>query len=96
MSRVRKVCARLQFLLLKYEFNDFDNDCFEAVVLPSVVVPRGVDPIKRPIVSGLKASCFLSIAAHTHGSPSYDTVRPGLAVFMRDAMAYYAEHTLTK
>jgi DNA-binding transcriptional MerR regulator len=26
---------------------------------------------------------------------TYDTVRPGLAVFMRDAMAYYAEHTLT-
>jgi serine/threonine-protein kinase len=27
---------------------------------------------------------------------TYDKVRPGLAVFMRDAMAYYAEHTLTK
>ena len=28
--------------------------------------------------------------------PNYDKVRPGLADFMRDAMAYYAEHTLTK
>ena len=27
---------------------------------------------------------------------TYDKVRPGLAVFMRDAMAYYAEQTLTK
>jgi hypothetical protein len=27
---------------------------------------------------------------------TYDKVRPGLAVFMRDAMAYYAEHMLTK
>ena len=27
---------------------------------------------------------------------NYDKVRPGLADFMRDAMAYYAEHTLTK
>ncbi len=27
---------------------------------------------------------------------TYDKVRPGLAVFMRDAMAYYAEHTLAK
>jgi DNA-binding transcriptional MerR regulator len=27
---------------------------------------------------------------------TYDKVRPGLAAFMRDAMAYYAEHTLTK
>jgi hypothetical protein len=27
---------------------------------------------------------------------TYDKVRPGLAVFMRDAMAYYAEHSLTK
>ena len=27
---------------------------------------------------------------------TYDKVRPGLAVFMRDAMACNAEHTLTK
>jgi hypothetical protein len=27
---------------------------------------------------------------------TYDKVRPGLAVFIRDAMAYCAEHTLTK
>jgi len=27
---------------------------------------------------------------------TYDKIRPGLAMFMRDAMAYYAEHTLTK
>ena len=27
---------------------------------------------------------------------TYDKVRPDLAVFMRDAMAYYAEHMLTK
>jgi len=27
---------------------------------------------------------------------TYDKVRPGLALFMRDAMAYYAEHMLTK
>ena len=27
---------------------------------------------------------------------NYDKVRPGLADFMRDAMAYYAEHTLAK
>ena len=27
---------------------------------------------------------------------TYDKVRPGLADFMRDAMAYYAEHTLAK
>ena len=27
---------------------------------------------------------------------TYDKIRPGLAVFMRDAMAYYADHTLAK
>jgi DNA-binding transcriptional MerR regulator len=27
---------------------------------------------------------------------TYDKYRPGLAVFMRDTMAYYAEHSLTK
>jgi DNA-binding transcriptional MerR regulator len=27
---------------------------------------------------------------------AYDKVRPGLAVFMRDAMAYYAEHSLAR
>lgn len=27
---------------------------------------------------------------------TYEKVKPGLAVFMRDAMAYYADHTLAK
>ncbi len=34
-------------------------------------------------------------AEHPEFRATYDRYRPGLADFMRDAMAYYAEHTLT-
>ena len=35
-------------------------------------------------------------ADHPEFRANYDKYRPGLADFMRDAMAYYAEHTLAK
>jgi DNA-binding transcriptional MerR regulator len=35
-------------------------------------------------------------ADHPEFRANYDKYRPGLADFMRDAMAYYAEHTLTE
>jgi DNA-binding transcriptional MerR regulator len=34
--------------------------------------------------------------ADSRFAANYEKVKPGLAVFMRDAMAYYAEHTLAK
>jgi DNA-binding transcriptional MerR regulator len=46
------------------------------------------------------AEIFEGLGQHYADNPefraNYDKYRPGLADFMRDAMAYYAEHTLAK